>query len=30
MGKYAGQISWTTWPETVLREVQAALGEPSR
>jgi hypothetical protein len=28
MGKYAGQIAWTNWPRTVLREVQASLGEP--
>ena len=27
-GKYGGQISWTDWPRTVLREVQAALGQP--
>ena len=30
-GKYAGQIAWTNWPRTVVREVQAALGEtPAR
>src|SRR5262245_3574261 len=28
MGKYAGQISWSNWPRTVLRELQATLGEP--
>jgi hypothetical protein len=27
-GKYAGQISWTDWEQTVLREIQAALGQP--
>jgi hypothetical protein len=27
-GKYPGQISWTNWPDTVLREIQAALGDP--
>lgn len=26
-GKYAGQISFTNWPRTVLQEVQAALGQ---
>jgi hypothetical protein len=30
-GKYAGQISWTDWSRTVLREVQATLGDsPTR
>ena len=28
MGKYAGQISWSNWPRTVLRELQVTLGEP--
>ena len=27
-GKYAGQILWTDWEQTILREVQAAFGQP--
>lgn len=26
-GKYMGQIAWTDWPRTVLRELQVALGQ---